>query len=201
MRNSPRPEPLRQHIPAYLASLKPVKPASTLRETIAGAFSLQGFRITMSLSTHGTIHWLEIPVINAARAAAFYTSIFRWECTSFGPSSPPSSSSSSSTPANNRNPASTIHMFRKGGTLNGAFIQVPEGCLVQAWGSSGSVDGRVSMAVLTTFAVESIEATLKMVEDLGGRVYLEKTAIGGGMGYLARFVDCEGNLQGIWAQN
>lgn len=63
-------------------------------------------------------------------------------------------------------------MFRKGGALNGAFIQVPEGCLVQAWGSSGSDDGRVSMAVLTTFAVESIEVTLKTVEDLGGRVYL-----------------------------
>lgn len=63
-------------------------------------------------------------------------------------------------------------MFRKGAALNGAFIQVPEGCLVQAWGSSGSDDGRVSMAVLTTFAVESIEVTLKTVEDLGGRVYL-----------------------------
>lgn len=63
-------------------------------------------------------------------------------------------------------------MFRRGDTLNGAFIQVPEGCLVQAWGSSASDDGRVSMAVLTTFAVESIEATLRLVEHLGGRVHL-----------------------------
>lgn len=63
-------------------------------------------------------------------------------------------------------------MFRKGGALNGAFIQVPEGCLVQAWGSSGSDNDRVSMAVLTTFAVESIERTLSVVEGMGGRVHL-----------------------------
>lgn len=31
---------------------------------------------TYSTKQHGTIHWLEIPVIDAARAAAFYTSIF-----------------------------------------------------------------------------------------------------------------------------
>lgn len=63
-------------------------------------------------------------------------------------------------------------MFRKGATLNGAFIQVPEGCLVQAWGTGGSDDGRVSMAILTTFAVESIEWTLSAVEGLGGSVHL-----------------------------
>lgn len=62
-------------------------------------------------------------------------------------------------------------MFRKGAALNGAFIQVPEGCLVQAWGS-GDSDGRVNMAALTTFAVDSIEGTLRMVEGLGGRVHL-----------------------------
>lgn len=28
-----------------------------------------------SIQQHGTIHWLEIPVIDAARAAAFYTSV------------------------------------------------------------------------------------------------------------------------------
>lgn len=62
-------------------------------------------------------------------------------------------------------------MFRKGANLNGAFIQVPEGCLVQAWGS-GNSDGRVNMAVLTTFAVESIEETLSAVEALGGSTHL-----------------------------
>lgn len=28
-----------------------------------------------------------------------------------------------------------------------------------------------------------------------------RTPIGGDMGYLARFIDSEGNLQGIWARN
>ncbi|KAG6359309.1 hypothetical protein INS49_012830 [Diaporthe citri] len=150
----------------------------------------------MSSSLHGTIHWLEIPVIDAARAAAFYTSIFGWECTTFDPSF----SSTSASTNGSSSPASTIHMFRKGAALNGAFIQVPENCLVQAWGSGGS-GGRVNMAILTTFTVDSIERTLSMVEGLGGTVHLQKTAIGGDMGYLARFVDCEGNLQGIWAPN
>lgn len=61
-------------------------------------------------------------------------------------------------------------MFRKGTAINGAFIQVPEGCLVQAWGS-GESGGRVNMAVLTTFVVDSIEWTLSAVEGLGGRVH------------------------------
>lgn len=62
-------------------------------------------------------------------------------------------------------------MFRRGTSLNGAFIQVPQGCLVQAWGSEAP-DGRVNMAVLTTFAVESIEGTTRLVEDMGGRMHL-----------------------------
>ncbi|KAJ0120319.1 hypothetical protein J7T55_001177 [Diaporthe amygdali] len=118
----------------------------------------------MSTSLHGTIHWLEIPVIDAARAAAFYTSIFGWECTTFNPSS-------ASTPTNGNSSAGSIHMFRRGTNLNGAFIQVPQGCLVQAWGSEAP-GGRVNMAVLTTFAVDSIEGTMRLVEDMGGRMHL-----------------------------
>lgn len=87
----------------------------------------------------------------------------QWDCTTFDPS--PTSAS-----ANGNSSASTIHMFRKGSTLNGAFIQVPEGCLVRAWGDDNS-GGRVNMAVLTTFVVESIEATMRMVENMGGRVH------------------------------
>lgn len=53
-----------------------------------------------------------------------------------------------------------------GATLHGAFIQVPEGCLIRAWES-----GSLEMAVLTTFAVDSIDETLGMVQAMGGRVH------------------------------
>ncbi|KAL1865713.1 hypothetical protein Daus18300_007089 [Diaporthe australafricana] len=88
-----------------------------------------------------------------------------WECTTFDPS--PTSASAS---VNGASSANTIHMFRKGSALHGAFIQVPEGCLVQAWGDEHS-GGRVNMAVLTTFVVESIEETMRMVAEMGGRLH------------------------------
>ncbi|KAJ4396042.1 hypothetical protein N0V93_000258 [Gnomoniopsis smithogilvyi] len=93
----------------------------------------------------------------------------------------------------------TIHTFQKRGhgisTLRGAFIQVPEGCLIRACEAESG-----EMAVLTTFAVESIEETLTKVVEMGGHIHSPKTAIGRGMGHFARFLDCEGNLHGIWAQ-
>ncbi|CAN8105818.1 unnamed protein product [Discula destructiva] len=149
-----------------------------------------------SANIHGTMCWLEIPVLSAVRAASFYTAVFGWECTpSHGSANPPSNGTISNTEG-----PGTIHIFRKDGgpgncTLHGAFIQLPEGCLIRAWEPDNP-----EMAVLTTFAVESIEDTLMRVEGLGGSMHSPKTTIGRNMGYFARFIDCEGNLQGIWAQ-
>lgn len=79
-------------------------------------------------------------------------------------------------------PAATIHMFRKrhsghdgsnassspssSTSLSGAFIQVPEGCLIRACEAETG-----EMAVLTTFAVESIDETLRKVVEMGGRMH------------------------------
>lgn len=64
----------------------------------------------------------------------------------------------------------TIHTFHKRGpgtsTLHGAFIQVPEGCLVRAWEADTG-----EMAVLATFAVDSIEETLAKVVEMGGSMH------------------------------
>lgn len=79
--------------------------------------------------------------------------------------------------SNNGQSAATIHMFhrRSGGghggsstssLLNGAFIQVPEGCLIRACEAETG-----EMAVLTTFAVESIDETLRKVVEMGGRMH------------------------------
>lgn len=101
-------------------------------------------------------------MVSANRAAAFYTGVLGWECHTLLPTVPSG--------AANGSPA-TIHMFRKacGGhnRLRGAFIQVPEECLIRGWeaGSPGK------MAVLTTFAVASIEGTLGRVVEMGGRLH------------------------------
>lgn len=112
---------------------------------------------------HGTICWLEIPVLSATRAASFYTAVLGWECT---PSHSSSSTAMSTSPS-----AAAVHMFRGGcnspaSALQGAFIQVPEGCLIRAWEAHSP-----EMAVLTTFAVGSVEETLRRVAVMGGRVH------------------------------
>lgn len=75
------------------------------------------------------------------------------------------------TSANGNGTPPTVRMFRCGGgggsDLRGAFIQVPEECLVQTW----DTDRPSRMAVLTTFSVRSIEETLRRVVDMGGRVH------------------------------
>lgn len=120
---------------------------------------------------HGTICWLEIPVVSAARAAAFYAAVFGWECDPPpGPSTTGGRPPPPSPPANGS--SATVHVFRKGGGrglgLSGAFIQVPEDRLIRAW----DADSPGRTAVLTTFAVESIEGTLARVEEMGGRAHL-----------------------------
>lgn len=45
-----------------------------------------------------------------------------------------------------------------------------------------------------------IDATSKKVVENGGRVHLDKYGLyGGKMGYIARYVDTEGNIVGVWS--
>lgn len=46
-------------------------------------------------------------------------------------------------------------------------------------------------------AVESIDRSMKKVEDAGGTIAMPKTEIGQGMGWIAAFKDTEGNLIGF----
>lgn len=55
--------------------------------------------------------------------------------------------------------------------------------------------------VLIHFSVESIEATLTLVNANGGRTVRPKTKIeADGMGYFAQFSDSEGNTLGLYAE-
>jgi predicted enzyme related to lactoylglutathione lyase len=48
-----------------------------------------------------------------------------------------------------------------------------------------------------TIDVDDIEAALKRVEELGGKVLRDKMAVGE-MGFAAYFADSEGNVLGLW---
>lgn len=55
--------------------------------------------------------------------------------------------------------------------------------------------------VLVHFTVESIEATLALVNNSGGKTVRPKTKIvAEGMGYFAQFSDSEGNTLGLYAE-
>lgn len=126
----------------------------------------------------GPLCWLEIPVLSTTRAAAFYSAIFGWDCdttTTTTTTNHNDTFMSESDQDQDQDPNITtpppIQMFRCGGStssLRGAFIQVPEECLVQTW----DAERPCMMAVLTTFSVQSIEETLEMVVEMGGRVHL-----------------------------
>ncbi|HEY3250948.1 MAG TPA: VOC family protein [Ignavibacteria bacterium] len=48
--------------------------------------------------------------------------------------------------------------------------------------------------------VEDIPAKLEDIKAAGGKVVQEKTEIGGGHGFYARFTDCCGNPMQVWAK-
>lgn len=49
--------------------------------------------------------------------------------------------------------------------------------------------------------VDSIEDMLEKISEAGGRVTKGRTAIGGGHGYFAEFLDVQGNRLGIWSRD
>jgi len=65
-------------------------------------------------------------------------------------------------------------------------------------GINGGMMKRVDPAgnVYNTIQVESIDDTIKKIEDFGGEMVVPKTPIPG-VGYLAYFRDAEGNISGI----
>ncbi|SPQ26225.1 b74375f8-e0a9-43bc-ad4c-6d87b52f8971 [Thermothielavioides terrestris] len=135
----------------------------------------------------GEICWLEVPCTDIDRALSFYSAVLGWESANPEGCPSPLPGPMEGTDA--------VHMFRRG-RMHGAFVKMssPDGV-------AAVVDAAhpAKAPVLASYNVSSIEETLAKVEAAGGRVHVPKTAIAGGsMGYFARFVDTEGNLQGIW---
>ena len=57
-----------------------------------------------------------------------------------------------------------------------------------------------SQRMMNYFGVPSVDAAMKQVINLGGKVLTGKMAVPG-MGFLANCMDTEGNLFGLWEEN
>ena len=115
---------------------------------------------------HNMVGWFEIPVTNMERAKTFYNTVFNVE----------------------------IQVQDFGGTLMGWF-PFAEGKL----GASGSLvqnDAYTpsdSKGVLIYFSSEDVNTEINRVEAAGGKILKQKTLISPDIGYMALFIDCEGN--------
>lgn len=74
-------------------------------------------------------------------------------------------------------------LFETGGEINGAFYHSP--------------DHTGRQGVVVYIQVESIEATLEMINKHGGKTFVPKTAVEK-MGSFALFQDPDDNVLGIW---
>lgn len=57
-----------------------------------------------------------------------------------------------------------------------------------------------SQRITNYFGVKSLDAAMKQVADLGGKVVSPKMPVPG-MGFLANCIDTEGNAFGLWEEN
>lgn len=102
----------------------------------------------------GTACWLEVPVTDVSRAAAFYSAVLGWNCDDPENAKPPVLEGSSG-----------VHFFNKD-ILHGAFVKVPE---------VPSVVNTSNLAlspILLNFMVNSIDETLDKVKSAGGKVHV-----------------------------
>jgi len=54
--------------------------------------------------------------------------------------------------------------------------------------------------IMLHIQTEDIDATLKTIVDLGGKIVREKTDIGNNFGFYAVFEDCCSNQLGLWSE-
>jgi predicted enzyme related to lactoylglutathione lyase len=120
----------------------------------------------------GQVVHFEIPADDVPRAQAFYREAFGWQV--------------NEVPNMNYTIVSTTDTDENGvprtpGAINGGLM---------------ARQGPVTAPVIT-IETENIDATLKLVEKLGGAVSLPRVAVGE-MGFAAYFTDTEGNVVGLW---
>jgi predicted enzyme related to lactoylglutathione lyase len=125
--------------------------------------------------TANALNWFEIPAKDITRAKKFYESVFNVKMEDM-PEMMGMKMTSFPTEMGN-------------GKVSGA--------LVQSQMHNPSTDG----AVVYLNANPAIQTVIERVEKSGGKVVMPKTQISPEVGYMAFFVDSEGNKVGLHAQN
>ncbi|KAK0100969.1 hypothetical protein ONS95_013042 [Cadophora gregata] len=132
----------------------------------------------------GSITWTEIPATDMARVQKFYSDVFGWTYDGMAPMLDDKGSP-------------IFVMFSRGHT-NGGFVKVEPEQLLSAALHPGNGDKKC-LSVRATITVESVDESLKKVEEAGGKLYIPKVELPNNMGFVAYFTDSEGNVQGLWS--
>lgn len=129
----------------------------------------------MSVNTH-SLNWFEIPVTDSPRAKNFYESIFDVEMSS--------------------GDIMGLEMTFFPYDMSGQSGKV-SGALVKSEMHTPGMDG----AIIYLNANPSIQAVVDRIEPSGGKVLMPRTLIDENIGYMAFFVDSEGNRMALHANN
>jgi predicted enzyme related to lactoylglutathione lyase len=122
----------------------------------------------------GKFNWYEIPVANLDRAVKFYSTVFKQEMQVF-----------------QADETRNLALMPPGAGLNDSIE--PQGSLLQTAGFEPGING----TVIYFDPVDDLEDVLSRVESAGGKIAFPKFRIGNG--YLATFMDSEGNTLGLLA--
>lgn len=122
-------------------------------------------------SSSNVLNWFEIPVADLARAKKFYEYIFAIQMTEsvMGPIK-----------------MSFFPAVAGSGKVSGALCYNLDFYKPSVWGP-----------VIYLNADPDLQVVLDRIEMIGGRILMPKKLIGEGIGYMALFVDCEGNRMAL----
>ncbi|MDD1682708.1 MAG: VOC family protein [Methanoregula sp.] len=120
------------------------------------------------------IAFFDIPADNVGRAKHFYSSLFGWKI-----------NLGKTTPDQEKIAAMQYHAVLTGEAKEGTMNM------------GGLYKRQMNETIKNYVEVEDIDAVLKMVERLGGRIMMPKEMIPG-VGLVAMIRDTEGNGIGVW---
>lgn len=122
-----------------------------------------------------SLNWFEIPATDITRAKKFYENIFNMQMDDMG----------------------EMMGMKMVGFPSDAGNGKASGALVQSQMHVPSTTG----AVIYLNANPNIQEVIDRIESAGGKVSMPKTEISPEIGYMAFFLDSEGNNMGLHAQN
>lgn len=120
----------------------------------------------------GSVVHFELPADDLERAQGFYRDAFGWSI----------------------NPMPEMHYTMVSTGPVGQDMMPTERGVIN--GGMAERGGPITAPVIT-IGVDDLEASLKKVEELGGKTVQGKMAVGD-MGFAAYFADSEGNTVGLW---